>query len=216
MNVALDTLAAAQELLGAHLVKIEPDGGYTGGIIVETEAYLANDPASHSFRGPTPRNTPMFGPAGRWYVYRSYGIHHCLNLVTGPETVGEAVLIRAIEPIYGLETIHARRGREGTDATNGPGKLTEALDIDMTESDTPASGPEASLLLLDPTEARRRFLLGSDVLDVTPRDIVTSRRIGISRAMDKFYRFTILDNKWVGRPRAQRGLKPVRPQVAVR
>jgi len=172
---------------------------------VETEAYLADDPASHSFRGPTRRNAAMFGPPGHWYVYRSYGIHHCLNLVTAAAGIGEAVLIRAIEPIWGVHRVEARRGLRDLQGsrrynlTNGPGKLTEALAIDDGDDGAPAAGPGASLLLLRDNRSE----------DSAYPDIAAVPRIGISRATEKMYRFIVLENRWVGRPRPSSGLFPV-------
>lgn len=211
----LDTRLVAQILLGCFIVRVESDGSHTGGRIVETEAYLADDPASHSYRGETPRNRSMFGAPGYWYVYRSYGIHHCLNLVTAPEGVGEAVLIRSIEPLWGLPRMETRRRLRDTvttrtkrryDLSNGPGKLAEALAIDIDDDGTPAMSPGASLVLLLDTPPH----VVGDSLGRHPFrwDIIATPRIGISRATDKLYRFTILDNRWVGRPRLSSGRHP--------
>ncbi len=126
-----DTRVVAQELLGRMLVHREPEG-ITAGIIVESEAYLQGDPGCHAAQGPTERNAPMFALPGTIYVYLIYGMHHCLNIVTQPEGIGEAVLIRAVEPVCGQALMQQRRGREDTqELTNGPAKLTEAMNIDL-------------------------------------------------------------------------------------
>jgi len=126
-----DTTLVAQELLGRMLVHREPEGT-TVGIIVEAEAYLQGDPGCHAARGRTERNAPMFGPPGTIYVYLIYGMHHCLNIVTQPEGIGEAVLIRALEPACGQGLMAQRRGCRNTqELTNGPAKLTQAMNIDL-------------------------------------------------------------------------------------
>lgn len=121
----------APDLLGCMLVR-KIDGQRLAGRIVETEAYLGReDAASHAYRGPTARNRAMFGPPGHAYVYLIYGVHHCLNVVTGPKEEGQAVLIRALEPLAGLESMRARRGRRALqDLCSGPGKLCQAFAID--------------------------------------------------------------------------------------
>ncbi len=121
---------AARRLLGCELRRTLPDGTIMRGRIVETEAYDEQDPSSHTFRGQTPRNSVMYGPAGHLYVYFIYGMYYCCNIVTGPEGYGEAVLIRAIEPIEGEEFMREnRRDIGGKNLTNGPGKLCIALGI---------------------------------------------------------------------------------------
>lgn len=164
----------ARALIGAELVVRG-----AGGIVVETEAYAADDPASHSFRGPTLRNAAMFGPAGRAYVYRSYGLHLCLNVVGRP---GEAVLIRALSPSVGVETMRQRRPVGPLCA--GPGRLGQALDIRLTDSGRPFDGSE---LALRPAP-------------MPPGRILTGPRIGISRATGLPWRFGL-----AGSPDLSRG-----------
>jgi DNA-3-methyladenine glycosylase len=121
----------APDLLGQVLVRIFPDGSRASVRIVEVEAYGPDDPASHAFRGETPRNAVMFGPPGHLYVYFTYGIHHCMNVVTGGTAEGSAVLLRAAEPLEGEEEMVLRRGREGPlDLCSGPGRLAQALAVD--------------------------------------------------------------------------------------
>src|SRR4029077_8621753 len=138
------------------------------GVIVETEAYRPDDPASHSRHGPTARNAPMFGPPGTFYVYRSYGIHWCINVVCRPPGIAEAVLIRALEPRFGVEQMIARRGLDDLRRLcRGPGSLGQAL----------AAGPHLNGRLADlqPPDERRR--------------VVATPRIGITRAADRPWRF---------------------------
>ncbi len=128
---ARDVVTLARDLLGRVLVR-QWEGRRLSGVIVETEAYAGGDDAgSHAFRGPTARNRSMFGPPGHAYVYRVYGIHHCLNLVGEGEGIPGAVLIRALRPHEGREEMARRRGRPASEATNGPGKLCQALAIDL-------------------------------------------------------------------------------------
>lgn len=148
------------------------------GRIVETEAYGPDDPASHSFAGPTPRNAAMFGPAGHAYVYRIYGLHWCLNVVAAP---GHAVLIRALEPLTGIDQMIARRG-PGKPIAAGPGMLAQALDVGQDDNGRPFGPPAFSLALTDPVA------------------VLTGPRIGISKAMDWPLRFGEKGSKHLSRP----------------
>jgi DNA-3-methyladenine glycosylase len=170
----------AAELLGIWLMF---DG--VGGIIVETEAYDGEDPASHSARGPTRTNRSMFGPVGHAYIYRSYGIHWCLNVVSGTHP-GAAVLIRAIEPRIGLARMKARRGdRHPHLLCAGPGRLCSALAID---------GSSDGHDLLQPP-----FAMRSDDEQPAPK-IAVGRRIGITRAADVPWRFGLIGSRFVSKP----------------
>jgi DNA-3-methyladenine glycosylase len=149
-----------------------------GGVIVETEAYRADDPASHSHRGPTARNAPMYGPPGTFYVYRSYGIHWCVNIVCRPPGIAEAVLIRALEPRVGVEEMMARRGVEDVRRLcRGPGSLGQALAAGPHLNGQPAD--------LQPPEERRR--------------VAATVRIGITRAADRPWRFLDPESAYVSR-----------------
>jgi DNA-3-methyladenine glycosylase len=132
-----DTVTVARELLGKILVSTVEDA-VTGGRVVETEAYLGpGDAGSHAYRGMTPRTSVMFGPPGHAYVYFTYGNHHMLNLITEREGVAGGVLIRAIEPLFGVGVMERRRrGRPRIELTNGPGKLAEALGVDLSDYGT--------------------------------------------------------------------------------
>jgi DNA-3-methyladenine glycosylase len=151
---------------------------------VEVERYQQDDAASHSFRGPTPRATVMFGPPAHAYVYRSYGLHWCLNLVCEPEGRGAAVLLRALAPEVGLEAMRARRGPVADRLLcAGPGRLCQALGVDAGLNGAPLAGGPLSVL---PREA-----------DV---DVVVGPRIGISRDVDRPWRFGVRGSPHLSRP----------------
>ena len=168
----------APDLIGAMLLV---DG--VGGVIVEVEAYHHTDPAAHSFRGPTPRNLVMFGPPGFAYVYRSYGIHWCVNFVCEEEGSASAVLIRALEPTHGLAAMRRRRGLEDARALcSGPGKLTEALAITHAHNGLALDAPPIALY------ARKK----------TP-DVAVGLRIGITKAVELPWRYGLKGSKFVSK-----------------
>ena len=176
-------LEVAPALLGCVLRHAD-----TAGVIVETEAYHESEPACHAFVGLTARTAPLFGPPGRAYVYRSYGIHSLLNAVCEDEGVGAAVLFRALEPLEGLEHMRQRRGLERVeDLCSGPGKLTQALGVTLEHNTTDlAAGPV--------------------VIEAPPpgwRDpqVVVGTRIGITKAADLPWRFCVAGARSVSRPR---------------
>lgn len=175
----------ASELLGWNLQMVI-NGQTLIGKIVETEAYSQLDAASHSYRGQTPRTEVMFGPAGHAYVYFTYGMHFCFNVVTGQVGEGSAVLIRALEPLQGeAEMSRLRGGRTGIELTNGPAKLCQALGIDKAFNGHDLSTPPFQLI--QPT-------------DNATFKVVTSTRIGISRDTDRLWRFYVQDNPYVSKP----------------
>jgi DNA-3-methyladenine glycosylase len=172
-------LKVAPELIGATLLV-----GGTGGVIVEVEAYHHTDPASHSYLGPTPRNTVMFGPPGVAYVYRSYGIHWCLNFVCEREGSASAVLIRALEPMARIAAMRRRRRvADERQLCSGPGKLCQALGVTIMDNG----------LALDraPFELRERT--------VKP-DIVVGPRIGITKAVDEPWRYGLKGSPYLSGP----------------
>lgn len=168
----------ARQLIGATL-RVEG----VGGLIVETEAYDGEDPASHSFSGPTPRNKAMFGPSGHAYVYRSYGIHWCFNLVCREAGHGAGVLIRALEPLWGLDVMRERRGGLADRLLcAGPGRLCHALGIDGSHDGLPLDAPP--------------FQLESAIADVV---VVEGPRIGITRAREVPWRFGLAGSRYLSR-----------------
>lgn len=179
-----DTLFAARDLLGKILYR-RINGQILSGIIVETEAYLSDDPACHAFMRQTPRNQWMFGPAGTAYIHINYGIHYCLNVVTSDEGVGEAVLIRAIEPLEGVDTMKRLRKKDILkELTNGPGKLTQALGIDLRMNGVSLSGKEVWI---------------EDGRSYADDEVVVTTRIGITKGADLPYRFYVKNNSFVSK-----------------
>ena len=178
LNFDADPQTFARALIGATLTL---DG--VGGLVVETEAYEISDPASHSFGGPRGRNLIMFGPVGRVYVYRIYGLHLCLNIVCGPEK-GGAVLIRALEPTLGLDVMQARRGLEASQALcSGPGRLCQALGVTMAHNGLPSDQPPFAL-----------------IGDNQRSDLLVGPRIGITKAPEQPWRFGLAGSKFLSRP----------------
>jgi DNA-3-methyladenine glycosylase len=183
-----DTRTAAQKLLGQIVTRRLPTGEILSGIIVETEAYLADDPACHAYRGQTPRNSAMFGPPGHAYVYFTYGLHMMLNLVCAPEGTAEAVLIRALEPTEGMGTMRDHRGGipETRQLTNGPGKLAQALALTrLSHNGLDVTDPVSELLIL-PNE-------------YPPFAVVTTTRIGITQGADLPWRYYVAGSPYVSR-----------------
>ncbi|HKB51185.1 MAG TPA: DNA-3-methyladenine glycosylase [Solirubrobacterales bacterium] len=174
--------AVARDLIGCRLFY---EG--CGGTIVETESYERDDPACHAYVGLTKRTEVLFGPPGRAYVYLSYGIHSLLNAVAEPDGEAAAVLIRALEPTSGLEAMRARRGgRPDNELCSGPGRLTEALGVGLD-----ANGAD---LTLDP------FLLLSPESGWSGQ-VITGPRVGISKAIERPWRFSLAGSRFVSRPR---------------
>jgi DNA-3-methyladenine glycosylase len=169
----------APDLIGATLLV-----NGVGGIIVEVEAYHHTEPAAHSFRGPTPRNEVMFGPPGFAYVYRSYGIHWCVNFVCEREGSASAVLIRALQPTHGIAVMPRRRKLlDERSLCSGPGKLTEALGITNAHNGLPLDAPPIALF------AR-----------ATKPDIVAGLRIGLTKAVELPWRYGLKGSKFLSKP----------------
>jgi len=187
---ARDTLVVARELLGQRLVRVL-DGNRLSGRIVEVEAYVGEgDQASHARFGCTERNAPMYGSPGHAYVYFIYGMHHCLNVVTEREGYPAAVLIRALEPLEGIEGMRARRGdRPDVQLTSGPARLCQALDIDRRFDGADLCAPDALLFL-------------EQDAPVPDEAVVTGPRVGVRGdevAVTVPWRFYIWDNQHVSR-----------------
>ena len=175
----------AKRLLGCELVRTLPDGTRLRARIVETEAYDETDEGSHSFKGQTSRNSVMFGPAGFLYVYFIYGMHFCCNIVTGPSGVGEAVLIRAVEPIEGEATMRIHRGGvKGSLVTNGPSKLCVAMGITMDINGHNLEDAPLQLIMKSPRSST---------------EIGASKRIGLSKAIETHWRFYLKQNPYVSK-----------------
>lgn len=187
-----DTLTLAQRLLGGVLMH-ESDQGTTAGMIVETEAYLTDDPACHAYRKKTKRNAAMFGPAGTVYVYQIYGMHYCVNIVSAEEGRGEAVLIRALEPTEGIELMEKRRNLkeirhssfDPRHLCNGPAKLVQAMGISIVQHN--GSSLITGTLSVLPPQKDEVF------------EIVTTTRIGITQGADLPYRFYVKGSRFVSR-----------------
>jgi DNA-3-methyladenine glycosylase len=180
---ARPVVEVARDLVGCV---ISHDGA--AGLIVETEAYHQTEPACHAFVGVTPRTRTLFGPPGRAYVYRSYGVHACLNAVCEDEGTGAAVLIRALEPLAGVDAMRARRGLgRPEDLCSGPGKLTQALAVELRHDGADlAVGP---------------LVLHARPTDREPPALVAGPRVGITKAADLPWRFCAAGSAHVSRPR---------------
>jgi DNA-3-methyladenine glycosylase len=179
---ARPVLEVARELIGC-VVRCGP----CAGVIVETEAYHDSEPACHAFAGLTPRTATLFGPPGRAYVYRSYGIHFLLNAVSEPEGTGAAALIRALEPIDGIDLMRERRGLDRErDLCSGPGKLTQALGIGLEHNNGDLDRGPVTIEI--GAASRRRPAVSA------------STRIGITKAVDLPWRFCVVGNPNVSRP----------------
>jgi DNA-3-methyladenine glycosylase len=171
--------------------------------LVEVEAYAGqDDPASHAWRGPTPRNRTMWGPAGHIYVYRSYGIHWCANITCSPDGQAAAVLLRAAQPVGGLLLMRAARWRDqrqqgDRDLCRGPGRLGQALGLDHSHDGADLLTGDTGLWLLDG---------GKEGADLR-RDVVDTTRVGLSRATDRPWRFAVAGSPWVSGPRPEGGAR---------
>ena len=182
INFSAPSHVVARQLIGLTVLV---DG--VGGRIVETEAYDRDEPASHCYIGETPRNFSMFGPPGRSYVYRSHGLHWCLNFVCREEGHGAGVLIRALEPVAGLEVMRERRGMDDERLLcAGPGRLCQALGVTRAHNNLPLDA--APFLLLAPDDP------------LAPVDVLAGPRIGISKAMELPWRFGLAGSRFLSKP----------------
>jgi DNA-3-methyladenine glycosylase len=178
-----DAVTGAQNLLGWKLVHDAPEGR-TAGYIVETEAYSMEDPASHAFHGLSRRNAAMFEQAGTIYIYFTYGMHYCVNIVTGEAGHGQGALIRALEPVKGIELMKQRRGLSDIrQLTNGPAKLVQAMGITKRLYGQHVS---KSVLRLEP--------------GIKPELVTQTTRVGIKKAVEQPWRFYISGNPFVSKP----------------
>lgn len=177
-----DVDTAARRLLGCILER-EVDGHTVTVKIVETEAYDQTDAASHSYNGRTPRVETMFGPAGHTYVYFTYGMHYCCNIVAGEDGYAAGALVRAVEPLTNADVLMERRkGKTGVELTNGPAKLCQALGIDLKMNGHDLTRSPLRLKMMPP---------------VPDQDVTVTTRIGISKAKDTLWRFYITDSPYV-------------------
>jgi DNA-3-methyladenine glycosylase len=181
------TITVAKELLGKIIIR-RIGNTLLSGIIVETEGYLFDDPASHSFRGMTERNKSMFGEPGHLYVYFTYGMHYCANVVTNNEGIGEAVLIRAVEPVEGIRKMTALRSTKRSvpfeQLTNGPAKFAQAFGLSKEHSGVDLTSGDIVIAEGEP---------------IPRAGIVTTTRIGISSAKEELRRFYRKGNPWVSK-----------------
>lgn len=182
---ARSTIQVAHDLLGKKITRVLDNGTLLSGIITETEAYESGDPACHAYKGLTARTAPLFGPVAHTYVYFIYGNYFCLNIVAKDTKAAGGVLIRAIEPLVGIEFMkHMRKTDDLKNLTTGPGKLTQALAITKSEQGINVTRPGALYI---------------EQSDTKPFEIVACPRIGITRATDKNWRFYIKNNQFVSR-----------------